>query len=53
MSALRQICGSLMQKAAHQKTYDWTVYQNDLRCYNAAASRYREIGARLNVLLNS
>jgi hypothetical protein len=52
MSSLRKICGSLMEKAAHQKTYNWTVYQSDLRRYNAAVSRYREIGARLNVLLN-
>ena len=51
MSALREICRALMEKAEHQKAYAWTAYQRDLRHYNAAVSRYREVGSKLNVLL--
>ena len=52
MSALREICGSLMEKAAHQKSYGWSNYQRDLARHNTDVTRYREIGQKLNALLS-
>ena len=51
MSALRKICGSLMEKAAQQKSYDWSDYRRDLGRYKTEVSLYREIGQKLNALL--
>lgn len=51
IAELREICGSMMEKAAHRKTYSWAAYQSDLKKYNAAVSRYRMIGSELNMLL--
>jgi hypothetical protein len=50
IAQLREICGSLFQKADGRVPYSTSEYQQDLAEYQQRVARYQQLGVDINVL---